>query len=126
MLRVPIDGVKVKHGDTVTFSVYVADIPDGEMVYARLDWCRADGTYANVVNTQGRVSKNGRITVTGVVPNDSSFTEIRGRIMPYRWTADYQIKYMHEKLEKGTKATDWTPAPEDIDQAINTVDTKDR
>ncbi len=28
------------------------------------------------------------------------------------------------KLELGNKATDWTPAPEDIDQAINTVDTK--
>ena len=28
------------------------------------------------------------------------------------------------KLEKGNKATDWTPAPEDVDAAINTVDEK--
>ena len=28
------------------------------------------------------------------------------------------------KLEKGTKATDWTPAPEDVDSKINTVETK--
>ena len=27
------------------------------------------------------------------------------------------------KLEKGNKATDWTPAPEDVDSAINTVNT---
>lgn len=119
MLRVPIDGVKVKHGDTVTFSVYIADIPDGEAVYARLDWHRDDDTYATVVNTQGRISENGRITVTGVVPKDSSFIEIQGRIMPYAWTANYQIKYMHDKLEKGSKATDWTPAPEDVQEQLD-------
>lgn len=28
------------------------------------------------------------------------------------------------KLEKGTKATDWIPAPEDVDSKINTVETK--
>lgn len=28
------------------------------------------------------------------------------------------------KFEKGTKVTDWTPAPEDVDQAISTVDSK--
>lgn len=28
------------------------------------------------------------------------------------------------KLELGNKATDWTPAPEDVDSSINTVDTK--
>lgn len=28
------------------------------------------------------------------------------------------------KLEKGNKATDWTPAPEDVDSSINAVDSK--
>src|SRR5690606_17423719 len=28
------------------------------------------------------------------------------------------------KLEKGNKATDWTPAPEDVDAEINTVSTQ--
>lgn len=34
----------------------------------------------------------------------------------------YHLKDL--KLEIGTKATDWTPAPEDVDSSINAVDTK--
>lgn len=37
-------------------------------------------------------------------------------------TSVFQIKNV--KLEEGTKATDWTPAPEDVDGAINSVDGK--
>ncbi|WP_188859908.1 hypothetical protein, partial [Oceanobacillus indicireducens] len=113
MLKVPIDGIKVSHGDTVTFSVYVSDIPSGESVYARLDWYRADGTYGNVTNSSGRRTTDGIIKITAKVPDDSSYVEVRGRIMPVGWTSVYPIKYMHDQLEKGNKATDWSPAPED-------------
>lgn len=34
----------------------------------------------------------------------------------------YEIKNV--KLEKGNKATDWTPAPEDVDGAVTTLNTK--
>lgn len=37
-------------------------------------------------------------------------------------TAGKAIKLTNIKLEKGTKATDWTPAPEDVDAAIAAVD----
>ena len=37
-------------------------------------------------------------------------------------TSVFQIKNV--KLEEGNKATDWTPAPEDIDGVINSVDSK--
>lgn len=36
-------------------------------------------------------------------------------------TAGNQIRLIEYKLEKGTKATDWSPAPEDTDEAINQV-----
>lgn len=41
----------------------------------------------------------------------------------------YKFKYVplyitDIKLEEGNKATDWTPAPEDVDEAINRVDVK--
>lgn len=51
-------------------------------------------------------------------------------------TISYQIIYIHGinsvgtykicnfKLEEGNKATDWTPAPEDVNEAINKVDVK--
>ena len=39
-------------------------------------------------------------------------------------TAGKAIKLTNIKLEKGTKATDWSPAPEDVDSAIAAVDSK--
>ena len=36
-------------------------------------------------------------------------------------TAGNSLKYEHMKLEKGSKATDWTPAPEDRSYLINTL-----
>ena len=44
-------------------------------------------------------------------------------IQPQRWayhtSDDITIKYWDIKIEKGNKATDWTPAPEDIDAGID-------
>lgn len=39
-------------------------------------------------------------------------------------TAGKAIKLTNIKLEQGTKATDWTPAPEDVDAAIAAVESK--
>lgn len=39
-------------------------------------------------------------------------------------TAGKAIKLTNIKLEQGTKATDWTPAPEDVDDAIAAVESK--
>ncbi|RST59717.1 hypothetical protein D5F11_011485 [Siminovitchia terrae] len=114
LLKVPIDGVLVSHGDQVTFSIYVEDIPDGESVYARLDWFKPDGTYDSVAYAIGKTSNNGRIQITAKVTSDTAYTEIRGRVMPYLWSKNYNVKISSEKLEKGNKATDWTPAPEDM------------
>ena len=36
----------------------------------------------------------------------------------------YLVRIGNIKIEKGNKATDWSPAPEDIDSAISTVDGK--
>lgn len=36
-------------------------------------------------------------------------------------TAGNSLKYEHMKLEKGSKATDWTPAPEDRAYLVNTL-----
>ncbi|GIN74038.1 hypothetical protein J14TS2_45130 [Bacillus sp. J14TS2] len=121
LLKVPIDGKLVSHGDQVTFSIYVQDIPEGETVYPRLDWYRDDGTYTNDVNQAGRISSNGRIQITATIPNDKSFTEIRGRIMPISWTSSYTVKTKEEQLERGNKMTGWSQAPEDIEKEFTTI-----
>lgn len=49
-----------------------------------------------------------------IVPNDAAYVRFS-----YTWNNTFKYK-----LEKGNKATDWTPAPEDVDEAINTERTE--
>ena len=39
-------------------------------------------------------------------------------------TSNWTCNFKEFKLEKGNKATDWTPAPEDVDSAISDVNTR--
>ena len=48
---------------------------------------------------------------------------IHGRTTRPNGSSDI-VKLTKLKLEKGTKATDWSPAHEDVDSSINAVDTK--
>ena len=48
-----------------------------------------------------------------IVPSGASYIRVS-----YSWSEDFKYK-----LEKGNKATDWTPAPEDVDSSISAVDT---
>lgn len=47
-------------------------------------------------------------------------------IRPYVWfgSKDRTFNIAYLKLEEGNKPTDWTPAPEDVDEAINTERTE--
>lgn len=64
---------------------------------------------------------NGRISVTFTTP--ATFINWKVSIDSYNTTAG-TCEVWDVKLEKGTKVTDWTPAPEDVDQSISTVDSK--
>jgi len=111
---VPIDGENVSHGDDITFSIYVKDIPDGEQLRLRVDWLRADNTY-DYVTSSDIFDREGRYSFTTNIPTDISFTRIRARLHPLKWTDSYRIKYKHNKLELGSTPTPWTPAPEDYE-----------
>ena len=103
-------GLKV--GDTVTFSVYVKTGPNGG-ARARLRWEDDGGTeVAGDYGTHLPENSEGRIQVTGVVRQNA--TRLRLVLNNVNNSEPYQSEYKEEKLEKGNKATDWTPAPEDI------------
>jgi hypothetical protein len=55
---------------------------------------------------------------------DNSVIGINGAASAWTPTVDTVIKIKNMKLEEGTRPTDWTPAPEDIDQLITDLDTK--
>lgn len=90
--------IEVKKGDIHSISVY--DYPNGEILTVELDNGKA---FINFVATS---SDPTRLLV---------YAGIAGE------TAGNAIDVIEAKLERGNKATDWTPAPEDVDAAINTV-----
>lgn len=81
--------------------------------YFRLAWYNASKTYV------------GRGAITDIPAYEAGY---------YTWTSPsdaYFIKVSYPadlaieaKLEKGNKATDWTPAPEDVDAEIDTLTTR--
>jgi hypothetical protein len=59
---------------------------------------------------------SGRYTVTRIIPAGSPFTSINMRLDGVPVGAKVTISNL--KIELGNRITDWTPAPEDIDQLI--------
>lgn len=69
-------------------------------------------------------------TYTATFSHAEANDRINYRILMFYGLGDYstdkwiEIKKGSLKLEKGNRATDWTPAPEDVDDKITTVDDK--
>ena len=75
----------------------------------------------NNILVQNDVSE-GYFTIKFTVPSGAETITVYLGISPTA-SGDYTY-YKHPKLELGDKATDWTPAPEDVDSDISSVDTK--
>ena len=73
----------------------------------------------------------GRVDITQSTPTDQWIYFEKVFTVPYEKTGESQvfiaikeygsIRFSKFKLEVGNKATDWTPAPEDVDSAISTA-----
>lgn len=65
---------------------------------------------------------SGRLVHTFTVPEDAKrahfFIQINGGAANNHYAIGDYIEARNIKLEKGNKATDWTPAPEDLDEAV--------
>ena len=81
--------------------------------------CYKGGT--NNIIAQKDVSE-GYFTIKFTVPSGAETITVYLGVKPTA-SGDYTY-YKHPKLELGNKATDWTPAPEDIDSSISTVEEK--
>lgn len=67
------------------------------------------------------------LSLTFTVPENATMLYINirpGNTALASYAAGDYIAFRNIKLEKGTKATDWTPAPEDVDASIETVNNK--
>ena len=78
-----------------------------------------DSSYKQYRGNIISAGKEGYSTVTITVPNSDDISHIQFSIRHSASSTPKDVVYYKEgKVEKGNKATDWTPAPEDVDLAI--------
>lgn len=115
----PIEQYGLKIGDTITFGV---DLNGGEHgAIARYTfYSNSNGITDKVSYIGNPISKGtiGRSKLTRTLTSKNLYIELCIQNGDTQYTSNI-IKYKCPKLELGNKATDWTPAPEDVDNAIN-------
>ena len=86
-----------------------------KVYFRKTPWYGREFTYPKGTTDKKRVELSYSITDTSY-----SINEIFFRFMKID-TAEYPIVIENLKLEVGSKTTDWSPAPEDVDSNISTV-----
>lgn len=106
----------INGGDTITFSCDIKGTSDSHAPFVSIhisdnNWCGSDvikkHTWVSITKDWQRVSVT-ITTPTGLTKNHM-WLAIHGN-----YQSDLYVRNF--KLEKGNKATDWTPAPEDVSQ----------
>lgn len=87
--------------------------------FVKIKGDKKNGEWVKVVLTKKGDSSNMYICVDNVTLNDVKFFGVRFALFK-----NGSIHIRKPKLEIGTISTDWTPAPEDVDEAINTERTE--
>ena len=107
-------------GQTVTFSGYVRTVTGGNVgMMLHVDTPDKPYGYHQVIALENDFvteGNEGYISRTATLPSDvTNITGIRLALRHYSSTdPDSVAQYKGWKLEKGSKATDWSPAPEDL------------
>lgn len=109
--------VSLTKGETYTISFDASGVPDG------CKW--SFGVALQESTFRFYISKNGRISATGQLAKSvNAGADLLIDDYIDRPSGAQNIILSNFKLEKGNKATDWTPAPEDVANVISAVDTK--
>ena len=108
----------LKVGEQYTFSCDVARNSGGS---SQDVFISIGESTTNVGIAIGGIWTNFNVTFTA--SNDSTYALVRVNNASSSGSDDYIAHTRHFKLEKGNKATDWTPAPEDVDAGIANVQT---
>ncbi|ULJ64169.1 phage tail protein [Wielerella bovis] len=122
------DALVAQKPKTLTISVYV-EIVNNPTTAARVNnrlglstrIVYGDGStqWFEIWNTQQNFS--GRISKTITLPSNKTFAGINYASIQHRLKDAQSATVSNPKLEIGTVATDWTPAPEDLENAAQTV-----
>ena len=115
VLTVPINNsaidthfVQVTPGETYTVSIDVKSTLSAKGYTVILQYCDDDGNRLSYAYVSSEYDTDWRrISETFVIPDGATQFRLGMR------SAKYKMSYRLAKMEKGSKATDWSPAPED-------------
>lgn len=96
-------------GDTLTFQAYLA--PQNEMPVAVRAWGSDNGTSGSPLKDGNYLLEPGVSSCTFIMTHPYIYL---GVAVQNTITESITEKYSNCKLERGNKATDWSPAPEDM------------
>lgn len=96
----------VVYDDAYTFLIQLYNVEGSRLSY---EWARG-----NLGTDWVRVSKT--VTISGT--DEPLYLGIGLRSNGDAQNIDCTLTYRHMKVERGTRATDWTPAPEDVSEEI--------
>lgn len=123
-----IDRGLVKVGDTLTYSLYAkTNNASGKSINCSYRFKGNANAYWFNASAFNIGTSWARYSVTFTVTKDMLATDTYMVEIGFEETAsmsgDDKVYYACPKLERGTKATDYTPAPEDVDQQITAAET---
>lgn len=119
------DGLTIKSGETWTISswcyvedVSTIDVAIGLEVKGYKEGVTSSSTIAGIFISPSNIVEGNWIRYTKTFTASEDFSKCY--ICSYV-TRNGTVWWTDFKLEQGNKVTDWTPAPEDVDEAIETV-----
>ncbi|WP_165772761.1 TipJ family phage tail tip protein [Caviibacterium pharyngocola] len=113
---------KIEVGDAYTLSFEARCVSGDPQMWATVRENRLNGlsTVERInIGTITLTEQWQRYSVTGLLQDDGENFDFWRIILGYSQIG--QVQYRKVKLEKGTIATDWTPAPEDLESAVDAV-----
>lgn len=115
--NISLSDLGVSKGDTVTFSAELR--PTDSPANVRATVHNEDG-YTGFLGDRIAVGSEGVSQITFVIPSNATGISF-GFDFLGAGIQSTEIYYRREKFEKGNKATDWSPAPEDTIQLISNL-----
>ena len=116
-IAIPITSMGVSAGDKITFSLWIKSPSEALAgTEPRINLVRADNTYMAVMGTDYILpGETGYRTITATIQADTILVQLfLHRKDAVADGTEFNVYIKREKLEIGTVATPWTPAPEDV------------
>ena len=89
-----------------------------------VDWTVIADIYFSHIKSQITYGKWSRVVISRAIPNNSTKKYLITGLYRSNVTSQTKYRLREIKIELGNKATDWTPAPEDVESQIVVINDK--